>query len=399
MANLIISNIGPIEHVEIQLNRFNVFIGPQGSGKSTVAKILSFCQWIEKDCVRRQMISHFNEDDIKSLLIDYHNMNGYLSSESHFRYEGHAVIVELKDGNFSISKLESFYFAPVSKNAYIPAERNIIAVPGIFTTKMPHNYILDFLDDWQTVRDKYHNGENVDILDLNQSYVYDKTQNVDYIESLIGEKRFPLSQVSSGLQSVTPLCVMIDYLTKWIYSHKEERSAEERQTLRDAAIARYMAQKEDAKGILELSRVNETIRQSLNNLSTAVQSSIDMNITPTDAEPNFPEVNELFKIISSLDHPSFSNIVIEEPELNLFPTTQIRLLYYILSKINHTRDRMVVTTHSPYILYALNNCMLAHMVSNHTEVSLEDISEIPESAIINPKYICLLYTSDAADES
>ena len=45
---LIINNIGPIKHVDIYLNKINVIIGPQSSGKSTIAKIISFCSWLEK---------------------------------------------------------------------------------------------------------------------------------------------------------------------------------------------------------------------------------------------------------------------------------------------------------------------------------------------------------------
>ena len=34
-------------------------------------------------------------------------------------------------------------------------------------------------------------------------------------------------------------------------------------------------------------------------------------------------------------------------------------MYYLLNAINHGKNhRLVLTTHSPYLLYALNNCML-----------------------------------------
>lgn len=39
MARLIIKNIGPIKHVDIELNKINVIIGEQSSGKSTIAKL------------------------------------------------------------------------------------------------------------------------------------------------------------------------------------------------------------------------------------------------------------------------------------------------------------------------------------------------------------------------
>ena len=63
MSTITIKNIGPIkEVVEISLNRINVFMGPQSSGKSTIAKIISFCTWVEKDVATSQSLSEYQEN-------------------------------------------------------------------------------------------------------------------------------------------------------------------------------------------------------------------------------------------------------------------------------------------------------------------------------------------------
>lgn len=41
---LIIKNFGPITDMDIVIKAFTVFIGPQGSGKSTAAKVLTICR-------------------------------------------------------------------------------------------------------------------------------------------------------------------------------------------------------------------------------------------------------------------------------------------------------------------------------------------------------------------
>ena len=46
-----IQNVGPIKDITLPLNRVNVLIGPQSSGKSTIAKLLSFCSWLEKEMI------------------------------------------------------------------------------------------------------------------------------------------------------------------------------------------------------------------------------------------------------------------------------------------------------------------------------------------------------------
>ena len=77
----------------------------------------------------------------------------------------------------------------------------------------------------------------------------------------------------------------------------------------------------------------------------------------------------LFNIAKTISGNLFktnnSQFIIEEPEQNLFPETQRDLVYYLLQKcLAKEENRLTFTTHSPYILYALNNCMMAGLVSD-----------------------------------
>lgn len=390
MPHICISNIGPLKNIDIDLNKINVFIGPQGSGKSTIAKIVSFCQWLEKDCVKRQMTSHIDQSFMQRQLIDYHNMEGYLSESSGFRYTGSALSIKLDNGSLTVDTLEDFGRFPLSKNSYIPAERNIISVPGIFSTKMPANYILDFIDEWQSVRDKYQGDIEVEILDLNQTYRYDPTGKRDLITDKSTGNSFQLSQVASGLQSVTPLCVMTDYLTDWIYSHDEDRSAEQRREIREAVIARFMAQRTGKNHLLELAKDNADIKKAVNIIADTLQLGMESGTFDRISE----DVEQYRELMETFSHATFSNIVIEEPELNLFPTTQVRLLYYLLSRINHTRDNLLITTHSPYILYALNNCMLASLAADADVETVKSIVDISQSSWIEPDKVSVWELAD-----
>ena len=82
--------------------------------------------------------------------------------------------------------------------------------------------------------------------------------------------------------------------------------------------------------------------------------------------------------------PHFSNIVIEEPEQNLFPTTQAYLIYDMLAMINHERDNIVITTHSPFILYAVNNCMLAYESKDKIDSETANSLDFCEKSYLNP---------------
>ncbi len=387
MAHLAIHNIGPIKEIDIDLNRFNVFIGPQSSGKSTIAKIVSFCQWLEKDCIIRQQSSHIDKDFVKKNLIDYHNISEYIKDNSTFLYEGKYLHIRFSEESLQVESTMEFKEARVSKNAYIPAERTVISVPGIFSTKMPKNYLASFLDDWQQIRTKFENGDKVDILNLGDAYFFDAGANADMLTMKDG-RNLHLSQASSGLQSVTPLCVFIAYITAWIYSHPEDKSSDERKRIWDSAVARSLY--EDVEMPLDdvydqTAPLSKQMIESFRRLSDNFLQLIDMG--PVGDE-KLDSVNKKIKRWSEiLATPSFSNIVIEEPELNLFPETQATLVYFILTKIDHKRDNMVITTHSPYILYAINNCILANLVKE--QLGEEDWEEldIPQSARLDGKDI------------
>lgn len=64
MSRIKIRNFGPIKEGYqendgwIDVKKVTVFIGNQGSGKSTVAKIISTFTWIEKSLVRATLIKN-----------------------------------------------------------------------------------------------------------------------------------------------------------------------------------------------------------------------------------------------------------------------------------------------------------------------------------------------------
>jgi len=65
---------------------------------------------------------------------------------------------------------------------------------------------------------------------------------------------------------------------------------------------------------------------------------------------------------------------IEEPEAHLFPVSQKHIISIIALIYNQRKNNFVITTHSPYILTAINNLILASEVSK--EKSPEQVGKI-----------------------
>lgn len=91
------------------------------------------------------------------------------------------------------------------------------------------------------------------------------------------------------------------------------------------------------------------------------------------------EIWPFWAIIASLFTPKFSpgpshEIYFEEPEAHLHPQAQNTLMEVIAYLIQQRDMRFLLTTHSPYILYAVNNFLMAQQVLDATGALPTDIS-------------------------
>jgi len=87
--------------------------------------------------------------------------------------------------------------------------------------------------------------------------------------------------------------------------------------------------------------------------------------------------------------------VIEEPELNLYPSMQKSLIEFIISKVNHSGDRLIITTHSPYTLTAIDNLIQAKSAyDKHPELKNEIINTVPENLWIDFNKVSCYYFED-----
>jgi predicted ATPase len=92
MSRIKINNFGPIRKgfVEddgwLDINKVTVFIGNQGSGKSTVAKLISIFSWLEKNIVRNSIsIDKLNTDIFSNLCIQQ-EMLEYFASDTYISF-------------------------------------------------------------------------------------------------------------------------------------------------------------------------------------------------------------------------------------------------------------------------------------------------------------------------
>ena len=356
MKKLIIENIGPIENVELELKRINVIIGPQSAGKSCILKIACFCAWAEKRIQLEQSKNGFsNPQYMDENLINFHKLQGFFEKGrgAKFRYETdhlwfqYEYDKEMDAFTWGWNKTGHWKYKR-TRVSYIPAERNVIAtIPNWMEVSMRHNNIRNFVSDWMLTRTFYNKEHKLDVLGLGVKYFFDEKSGQDFIE-LDNGKLLQFTNGSSGIQSAIPMLVYLGFLFENQYSSGQyEKISTDTE---NEEILNHIYDKKYKTGLKKFLETN-----------SPYIGKIGMGKRAFKTSKEYKECKELFESYTTTWN---SDIYVEEPEQNLFPKTQIKLIYELLINSKLHNDSIFIATHSPYILYALNNAMLAYYVKD-----------------------------------
>jgi len=394
MESIQIRNIGPIINASVELNRLTVIIGPQSSGKSTIAKIVTFCQWLEKYAIVHQDTVAIDYAFVKETLIDYFKLGSYLNNGYYIEFNGDAIkFVFAAPDVVEVSMTENFHKMAVGKIAYIPAERNLVSFPNLPSMKMEYDYVREYIFDWLSIHNKYTKDNAIKLPNLDLKYYYDSNMG-DVIE--LGEgKPILLNEASSGVISIVPLYVYVHYLTKWVYDHQGDASFASQKEIRRSIFKELKKQvRSDIFEKLDIEHEEEFAKAFLEMLPV-LESTQNQEITKSE------KLKEIIDLKERLSAPHYSRIIMEEPEINLDPNTQFGLVNDLLSIVNLERDKVLLTTHSPYILNHLNLLFKVYDTKNKDFVGLnyDDVNvfttldgriinlKIKNAHLINPEYL------------
>ena len=407
MTHILIKNVGPIKNVEFDLNKINVFMGPQSSGKSTIAKIISYCSWYEKNYI----LESKPLKDFYGELLEFHNLeDSYFSDDSYIEYQSkNCHIVFNGRDKKDIKRTATVGSDNLFKNEkieYIPAERNVVAIAGIGEYNKTNNNILGFLYEWYEAK-REKKKESPYVLPLktlgNISYYYTQEDDADHL-ILEDGKEIKLQHSSSGLISITPLLLVYAYVLNGVYLKKRNKTPLERVNLKPKLDSYDEGLKERLEKMMNDLEENRSRLNKAKKIFKELGDSMDDSVTKDvrseldEIEKAMDKLQNEFIIEMGVDtNYNYSKVIIEEPELNLFPKTQQELVYYMLSVLNSDeRDhQLVLTTHSPYILFALNNCMMGGLVKDNIPEK-ERQSFVSQTAWIDPKKVSIYEIHDGS---
>ena len=187
--------------------------------------------------------------------------------------------------------------------------------------------------------------------------------------------KISMSAASSGIQSITPLLLVSYYLSKEVQKEL---------FLKLQSIDNNLKSKVEN----ELRKEDEKLVEIFNQYC-----SFGKDVLSND------DVLLLEKKLKNYIPSSFINIV-EEPEQNLFPTSQQKVINSLL-KYNNALDRnkLIVTTHSPYVIGYLSLAIKAYELYQKakTEEVMNRINEIvPQKSAVSHRDV-VIYELDEND--
>ena len=333
MSTIQIQHIGALKDTgELPIKRVTLFLGPQGAGKSTLMKILCYCRWVEKEIMKdlknKDWYTHYKR--FFKGLSEFHRLpQSFFSSDSSIVYKGDLVAIIWSLGKnkgnakVSVSKSDFARRRHNPKLAFIPAERNLVSA----VQNIDRNYrsnsrdvLFNFILELEEAKQAY-TIDNKLALSIMPGLSYYQSEGTNLIWHEEGQYVLNAFYVASGIQSAFPVDVISSYLHTQV-------------------------------GRLSPMSMSELSAVLLGLLSTGEKLPDDISDRLSRLEKSF--------LYSSMQ------LYIEEPEQNLFPESQRRLMFRLLQIISSVKEMekkawaepyassLVFTTHSPYLLSVIN---------------------------------------------
>lgn len=350
---LVIKNFGPIESVDLDLGKMTILIGEQATGKSTVAKILAICRYFsyivnfEIDNSKHQ---EFNLNNQFYKGIQSWNLESYLKENTEITYENkiYKVDVIVKSKVIQEDFFEKIYYNTYSKITStskdfedLLQEIEILKREEISNSELPFQKII--FSYW---------SPNENFFRLNVKKVMD---NPIYI---------PIERTLQSISFNKDLLI-----SEAVQEELRKINRIIRGFNNEINIEPLSIKFRNDHGLSYVKKTNDRSYFQLSSGASGFQSTI----------PNYLTV----KYYSEFEKRA-RTFIIEEPEINLFPKAQKKLMGFFAESMNQNNHQFLLPTHSPYILSSLNNLMYAYKVANEFNAKVEVKKIIDEKYWVNP---------------
>ena len=366
MQRIEIENFGPIKELKLDIKDFMLFIGPQASGKSTIAKTIFFFKSLNDDLVK-YLISALENGDfskpmesyvkiIRQKFLDYFGANIHLPAIYLKYHYSDRVWITIP------SKHDNGYIVPEFSETFADTVEQLVQKAKEF-----HASVMSKDTSLLT------SGDMVQIGDKKREFISRITQECNLLFGdereliFIPAGRSLLATLADQLQFIDP--GRLDFLMRTFVTKINLLKPIFNQSLDEIIKARkHLTQSE-----IDIDRTKlaeEIIEKILKGKYQFDKHGEKIYIEHSNkyVKLNFASSGQqealwilLLIFIMILEQQNVF-IVIEEPEAHLFPEAQKEISALIALLSNMKQSQVIITTHSPYILASVNNLILASKV-------------------------------------
>lgn len=341
-----IKNFGPIPYLNIEIKKLTILIGGQGTGKSTISKLLT---------IFRDVFWHFCilEGQRQMRPFISFKIEQYFKPDTYLCYTYGNVIITYQNGTFNY------------QDASLSAEQVQAKVKGII------NKVCE------AVLPKLGYEKIEDMQERDFELLLANFRTLLYIPA----ERIMASQLSTSLASIqfanVPLGTpILEYMSLFEKAQKASPKYE-------IPFLNVYFENKDGKQYVGV-RKDAGVLIPLDACSSGIQS--------------------VLPLVMVMDYCSkehyFDSFVVEEPEQNLFPVTQkelLRLIFRLWKTQSNETANMVITTHSPYTLTCVNVELLASIVGKNPAYADAVAEIIPREEWLNPDLISVFSLNQDAE--
>ena len=364
MATLTVKNVGPIREAELEVKKHTVFIGPQGSGKSTLAKLIAICS--DTDLIFSQTTPTDNFER-------KYNLHSYFGQDSTVDFQGNLHVVKFNNKfilNFTNPE------KAVDKDALDLLDEIKLLSDNLFQNR--NKFQNKQLDEKQ-----YSELARAVLLEV--EVIQNKIQHQvfkDYETTYVPAERILITTLSNAIWGITYSEINLPkMLTLFFNNYSKARN--ELQSL-------------------EIGFLNINFLHSTEGDQVVLSQNRAINLSQSAS--GYQSIIPLLLVIESQRKQSIRRFIIEEPELNLYPTAQKDLIYSLMSGLDPNVDyqdaEWVITTHSPYVLSSFNTLMLAYKVAQKSDELRAEVEKlVPARCWINPDDFAAYYVDNGTVRS
>ena len=354
MQRLIIKKFGPIENCDIDVKDFLVLTGPQASGKSTVAKSVFFFNYL-KDILFQYVIktnqrkSLFESGSLKESFV-FEVRNAFVQSFGENVGNTDTSIKYIYDNGRFVEV--TFNESNVGELIVVPKlDNELLKAIEMLDSEIKENGIKN-ADDIKRIiySDIFKNDMEILYIPAGRSLLTLLSAQIGYLYSVMDDRQKSTMDycTQNYLERVLQIKSYFDRGPSQLLKKELNNNSNIDEAILKMAIAKI---EEILKGEYKNSDGEELLKLSDNEF-------IKLNYASSGQQEAVWITNMLFYYMLGNMKTYF---IIEEPESHLFPEAQ-KAITELISIAKNDKNKVLITTHSPYILGSINNLLYADKI-------------------------------------